>query len=158
MSSCMGQPDEAACQFVCQWELGQTNQHYLDLLTCMGQNKCLSMQPDGICLGGPSDTTTEITSLDQIQGDWWILKGQNCGQDETWNGGYDAYPCQLQSFAKLDNAVWVRNTTYCFGPNDKCNSEAINIDPLAILESPGVIKTVYDNPLYLEMEERWFIV
>ena len=32
--------------------------------------------------------------MDQIQGDWWILKGQNCGQDEIWNGGYDAYPCQ----------------------------------------------------------------
>ena len=32
--------------------------------------------------------------MDSIQGDWWILKGQNCGQDEIWNGGYDAYPCQ----------------------------------------------------------------
>ena len=41
-----------------------------------------------------SDTTNEITTMDSIQGDWWILKGQNCGQDEIWNGGYDAYPCQ----------------------------------------------------------------
>ena len=48
-----------------------------------------------------SDTTTEITSLDQIQGDWWILKGQNCGQDELWNGGYDAYPCQLESYVQV---------------------------------------------------------
>ena len=48
-----------------------------------------------------SDTTSEITSLDQIQGDWWILKGQNCGQDELWNGGYDAYPCQLESYVQV---------------------------------------------------------
>ena len=53
-----------------------------------------------------SDTTTEITSLDQIQGDWWILKGQNCGQDELWNGGYDAYPCQLESYVQLEGWVF----------------------------------------------------
>ena len=45
-----------------------------------------------------SDTSSEINDLESIQGDWWILKGQNCGQDELWNGGYDAYPCQLESF------------------------------------------------------------
>ena len=82
-----------------------------------------------------SDTTSEITSLDQIQGDWWILKGQNCGQDEIWNGGYDAYPCQLESFVETD-AGWVRNTTYCFGEDNACTSQTINIAPEAILESP----------------------
>ena len=57
-----------------------------------------------------SDTTTEITSLDQIQGDWWILKGQNCGQNELWNGGYDAYPCQLESYVQLESTGdWVNN-------------------------------------------------
>ena len=44
-----------------------------------------------------SDTADDITTMEQIQGDWWILKGQNCGQDEVWNGGYDAYPCQKVS-------------------------------------------------------------
>ena len=33
------------------------------------------------------DTTTKITTMDQIQGNWWILKGQNCGEDKAWNGG-----------------------------------------------------------------------
>ena len=49
MSGCFGQDDEAACQFICQWELGQANQKYLNLLKCMGEHHCLSMQPDGIC-------------------------------------------------------------------------------------------------------------
>jgi len=160
MTGCFGQPDEAACQFICQWELGQTNEKYLKLLTCMGENGCLTMQPDGVCLGSASDTTSEITSLDQIQGDWWILKGQNCGQNELWNGGYDAYPCQLESYVQLgDNTgEWVRNTTYCFGQDDTCTSATINIAPTAIIEAPGVVRTTYDNPLYMQMEERWFIV
>ena len=50
MTGCFGQPDEAACQFICQWELGQSNEKYLKLLTCMGENGCLTMQPDGVCL------------------------------------------------------------------------------------------------------------
>lgn len=102
-----------------------------------------------------SDTTSEITSLDQIQGDWWILKGQNCGQDELWNGGYDAYPCQLESFIQLENGDWVRNTTYCFGHDNTCTSPTINIAPPATLESPGVVRTTYfETPLYLDMDER----
>ena len=105
-----------------------------------------------------SDTTSEITSLDQIQGDWWILKGQNCGQDELWNGGYDAYPCQLESYVQLgddgEKGGWVRNTTYCFGQDDTCTSVSINIAPAATIEAPGVVRTTYDNPLYMQMEER----
>ena len=92
--------------------------------------------------------------MDQIEGDWWILKGQNCGQDEIWNGGYDSYPCQLESFVPVGNGNWVRNTTYCFGENNECTSQTIQIAPEATLESPGVVKTTYDNPLYLQMEER----
>ena len=102
-----------------------------------------------------SDTTSEITDLESIQGDWWILKGQNCGQDELWNGGYDAYPCQLESFVIGNDGDWVRNTTYCFGQDNQCNSQTINIQPKAFMESPGVVLTTYeDNPLYMEMVER----
>ncbi len=55
---------------------------------------------------------------------------------------------------QLTSGDWVRNTTYCFGQDDACNSPTINIAPLATLESPGVVKTTYDDPLYLQMEER----
>ena len=105
-----------------------------------------------------SDTTSEITDLESIQGDWWILKGQNCGQDELWNGGYDAYPCQLESFVIGNDGDWVRNTTYCFGQDNQCNSQTINIQPKAFMESPGVVKTTYENPLYMEMEEIMRII
>ena len=120
---------------------------------------CIKMEifqtlPTLIMIMFDSDTTSEITDLESIQGDWWILKGQNCGQDELWNGGYDAYPCQLESFVIGNDGDWVRNTTFCFGQDNQCNSQTINIQPKAFMESPGVVKTTYENPLYMEMEER----
>ena len=120
---------------------------------------CIKMEifqtlPTLIMIMFDSDTTSEITDLESIQGDWWILKGQNCGQDELWNGGYDAYPCQLESFFIGNDGDWVRNTTFCFGQDNQCNSQTINIQPKAFMESPGVVKTTYENPLYMEMEER----
>ena len=35
-----------------------------------------------------SDALQEITDISQVLGDWWVLKGQNCGQDEIWRGEY----------------------------------------------------------------------
>ena len=34
-----------------------------------------------------------MTSMNQIAGEWWVVKGQNCGQ-EGWPSGLDWYPCQ----------------------------------------------------------------
>ena len=67
LTGCAGQPDEAACQFVCQWQYGKNNQHYLDLLKCMADNHCLTMQPDGICYGDSVDTDATVTTLDQVR-------------------------------------------------------------------------------------------
>ena len=96
--------------------------------------------------------------MEELKGDWWILKGQNCGQDSTWNGAYDAYPCQLQNFAQLDDGSWIRNTTFCTGKNNVCTSQYLNAQQTATLESPGTVLTEYKDPLYLSMVERWFIV
>ena len=47
-------------------------------------------EDDGICMAEDSDALQEITDISQVQGDWWVLKGQNCGQDETWRGEYSS--------------------------------------------------------------------
>lgn len=47
------------------------------------------MPPDGECLASAEDTVQEITAIEQVQGDWWVVRGVNCGQDDTWMGGYD---------------------------------------------------------------------
>ena len=46
----------------------------------------LKYEDDGICMAEDSDALQEITDISQVQGDWWVLKGQNCGQDEIWRG------------------------------------------------------------------------
>ena len=38
----------------------------------------------------------------QVSGDWWVVLGVNCGQDDVWIGGYDWYPCQHQRQLSLD--------------------------------------------------------
>ena len=45
-------------------------------------------EDDGFCMAEDSDALQEITDISQVQGDWWVLKGQNCGQDEIWRGEY----------------------------------------------------------------------
>ena len=66
---------------------------------------------------------------------------------------FNYLPLQLKS-----TEDWVRNTTYCFGQDDTCSSATINIKPAATIESPGVVRTTYDNPLYMDMEERYLCV
>ena len=61
--------------------------HLTDLLSRHG---CFpEVPPDGECLASAEDTVQEITAIEQVQGDWWVVRGVNCGQDDTWMGGYD---------------------------------------------------------------------
>ena len=47
----------------------------------------------------------ELTDLpNQVAGDWWVVKGQNCGQD-GWPGAYDWYPCQGSVYSQHQYAL-----------------------------------------------------
>ena len=39
---------------------------------------------------GPEDAVAGIEDFETIYGDWWVVKGVNCGQ-EGWPGAYDWY-------------------------------------------------------------------
>ena len=81
--------------------------------------------------------------MDQVSGDWWVVKGQNCGQ-EGWPGGYDWYPCQHGRFLMVDDdGNWINNTTYCAGSDSRCTSEIFVTVPNAYLVSPGVARMDY---------------
>ena len=30
-----------------------------------------------------------VHSIEEVAGDWWVVRGINCGQDDVWRGGYD---------------------------------------------------------------------
>ena len=102
--NCMKDPvNQIGCNLICSFQYGYKNYAYHELLQCMSTNKCLPVLPEnGKCLA-PKDNTTlvqNITSLEQIQGKWWIIKGLNCGFDKNnvWTGGFDAFPCQYDNF------------------------------------------------------------
>ena len=88
LQSCSGQPDEAQCSFSCGMLDG--NENFRKLLKCMVENDCMpKYDDDGLCMATDDQALQTITDIEQVSGDWWVLKGQNCGQDEVWRGGYD---------------------------------------------------------------------
>ena len=87
IQACDGRPDEPECIALCDVENG--NENFRKLTKCMVDNGCLpEYQEDGICLA-TDDQALQITDLELLSGDWWVLKGKNCGQDDVWRGGYD---------------------------------------------------------------------
>ena len=83
---------------------GYENPYFINLIQCFVDNQCLEDYPrDGICKGTNSDAVQSITSLDQVSGDWWVIRGLNCGKGD-YPGGYDGKPIDtltLQIFFKL---------------------------------------------------------
>ena len=81
--------------------------------------------------------------LHYFLGDWWVVKGLNCGQNEEWYGGQDWLPCQHGRFEKLDDGQWINNTTFCNGKDNVCTSDLIITIPELVLIGPGVVRHNY---------------
>jgi len=155
---CQGKPDEAQCQFDCEMTIGNGNEAFQNLLDCMAEHDCLPELPeDGKCLATEADTVQEVTSIEQVQGGWWVVRGVNCGQDELWRGGYDWYPCQHERYLRFEDG-WINNTTYNGGNNSHPTTEVIVTIPHATLPSPGLIRLEYDDEPLLPQIEKWHIV
>ncbi len=119
------------------------NEHFRTLLKCMVENDCMTKyEDDGLCLATDDQALQDITDIEQVKGDWWVLKGWNCGQDDVWRGAYDWYPCQHGRFI-VDNGEWINNTTYCNGQDSVCTSDLIVTIPKLSLPSPGVVSHDY---------------
>ena len=86
---------QAMCAYICELTDGYLNQKFEDLMLCMIENNCMSSYPqDGTCVAREEDGVKTITDMNQIKGDWWVIKGLNCGESEEYPGGYDWFPCQ----------------------------------------------------------------
>lgn len=60
----------------------------------MLSNECFPEYPDdGHCVTSNADGVPEVDRMDRIAGDWWVIRGLNCGSD-PYHGGYDWFPCQ----------------------------------------------------------------
>merc|ERR1711951_5987 len=79
MSDC--DPTDAECGFTCGMggEAGK-NEHFVDLLSCMVKNDCMDKYDEsGACLA-EDEQALDMTDYDLVQGDWWTVWGQSCGQ------------------------------------------------------------------------------
>ena len=98
---------QAMCAYICEVTDGYLNQEFESLMLCMIDNNCMSHYPqDGTCVAQETDGVTTITDMDQIQGDWWAIKGLNCGYDDEYPGGYDGFPCQHERWGLSDDGLW----------------------------------------------------
>merc|ERR1711983_345574 len=128
---------------------------------CMVENGCMpTYSEDGLCLANDDQADQMITDLEQVSGDWWVLKGQNCGQDEVWYGGADWAPCQHGRFVKVDDGSWINNTTFCVGSDSTCISDLIVTIPKLSLVAPGVVRHDYPEgqaPIIPQIEDWKFM-
>jgi len=155
------QPKEkvASCAYICEMVEGYENEPFEDSLKCMMEYNCMADYPrDGICKGNDNDAVQSITSLDQVAGDWWVIRGLNCGFGD-YPGGYDGYPCQHERFIQHgSNGQWINNVTYCAGEADKCISPMIVTIANVSMPSPGVIHHSYTDAPLAPQEEDWRIL
>jgi len=153
------QPKEkvASCAYICEMVEGYENEPFLDLLKCNLENNCMAdYPPDGKCIGTDNDALKSVTSLEQVAGDWWMIRGVNCGHGD-WPGGYDGYPCQHERFIQ-DKGQWINNVTYCAGEADKCISQMIVTIANVSIPSPGVIHVSYTDAPLAPQDEDWRIL
>jgi len=148
----------AQCAYLCEMTHGYENNQFKQLIDCMLKNTCMIQYPeDGPCKGSNDDALKSITSMEDIEGDWWVLRGINCGE-RPYPGGYDWYPCQHERFIKSASGQWINNVTYCGGAQDKCTTDIIVTIANVSMPEPGVVNHVYtDAPLDPQVED-WRLV
>ena len=99
---------QAMCAYICEVTDGYLNKEFEDVMLCMIEHKCMSNYPqDGTCVAREEDGVKSITDMNQIKGDWWVIKGLNCGESQEYPGGYDWFPCQHERWNfDPETAVW----------------------------------------------------
>jgi len=151
--------DRESCNLLCELSYGYNSTKYRDLMQCMSDHGCLPLtkKSDGICLANDTDTIKNLTSLSQIPGKWWIVRGQNCGQNSDWPAGFDYFPCQRDDFV-LENGAWIDHIAYCGGKNNKCSTPMLYTVANVSMTSPGVMTHWYTDPPLKPQTEEWRVL
>jgi hypothetical protein len=150
--------DTQACNLLCELTYGYNSTKYRKLLQCMSDHSCLPRSPpDGKCLATDEDAIKNLTDVAQIKGKWWILRGLNCGQNESWPAGFDYFPCQRDEFV-FENGQWLDHIAYCGGTNNTCSTPMMNTVAIARVITPGVLSHNYTDPPLKPQKETWRVL
>jgi len=151
-----------SCNLLCELNYGYNSTKYRGLMQCMADHGCLPLtkKSDGICLANDTQTIQNLTSLSQIPGKWWILRGQNCGQNSDWPAGFDYFPCQRDEFVvdPTDSTKWIDHIAYCGGSANKCSTPMLYTVANVSMTSPGVMTHYYTDPPLTPQTEEWRVL
>lgn len=156
-AACQSKPNVDGCNLVCELSYGYGNPQYEKVLQCMVAKGCIPLSPmDGKCLATNDQTIKNLTSMAQVAGKWWIVRGLNCGQ-QGWPGAFDYYPCQRDEFV-LENNTWIDHIAYCGGKDNNCTTPIVNTRANASIDSPGVMTHYYLDAPLLPQTEYWRVL
>jgi len=155
-----------SCNLLCELNYGYNSTKYRALMQCMSDNGCLPLtkKSDGICLANDTQTIRNLTSISQIPGKWWILRGENCGQNSDWPAGFDYFPCQRDDFVALPRSdparavEWIDHIAYCGGSANKCSTPMLYTVANVSMTSPGVMTHYYTDPPLTPQTEEWRVL
>lgn len=154
---CENKKNVQACDLLCELTYGYNSTEYRAFLQCAVDHHCLPVYPpDGKCLATDNQTIKNLTSIAQIPGKWWILRGLNCGQ-EGWPAGFDFFPCQQDEFV-LEDGKWVDHISYCGGINNTCSTPIVYTVADVVITSPGVMTHYYTDPPMKPQTEEWRVL
>ena len=154
---CQNKKNQDACNLLCELTYGYNSTKYRKLLQCTVDHGCMpTSPPDGTCLAKDSDAIKNLTSMSQMKGKWWILRGLNCGQN-GWPAAFDYFPCQRDDFV-YENGHWVDHIAYCGGSNNTCSTKMIYTVADVALSSSGVMSHNYTDPPLRPQVEQWRVL
>jgi len=160
-----------SCNLLCELNYGYNSSKYRQLMQCMSDHGCLPLtnKSDGKCLAQDTQTIQNLTSLEQIgqvgnaSGKWWIVRGQNCGQNGDWPAGFDYFPCQRDEFVPSPGdphfkAGGIDHIAYCGGTDNKCSTPMLYTVANVSMTSPGVMTHWYTDPPLTPQTEEWRVL
>lgn len=156
-AGCQNKPNVDGCNLVCELTYGYGNLQYTNFLNCMVKSGCIPKSPmDGKCLATNDQAIQNLTSMSQVPGKWWIVRGLNCGQP-GWPGAFDYYPCQRDEFV-FENNTWIDQIAYCGGRDNNCTTPIVHTVANATIDTPGVMTHYYLDAPLLPQIEYWRVL
>jgi hypothetical protein len=144
---CIAECDQTkpGCDLNCEVKETRDISLFTEFTECIFDNKCRDQMPDdGKCRVKDADGQKNLTTVDDIAGDWWVIRGLN--------PHYDSFPCQHNRYRKDENGIWTNNVTWI---DTFHGHQVIGAVPVVNMSSPGVYNHYYDN---LSQVEPWIVI
>jgi len=119
---CLGScnEDNPRCGFDCGF-FDNPDPNLIDFITCNTVNKCSAVENYGSCHGRDNDVDPSVSTPDQIVGQWWVIRGLNCGNGASGPGyGWDNFPCYSETITKSSDGTYASADKYCYDKNRAC--------------------------------------